>query len=710
MVGLTRAALAFGIVIVCSNGSLAEEADVLDASAAEKATKAAPAGTESAATEPTEKEPSGTESSGKGPGEAEPSGTDSAVKEPAKSEPAGTESAATEPTKTKPPETDSAAKEPVKAEPSGTDTAATEPAKSEPAVTETSPTAPTDQETQAVAAEPVIDDPVVAAVVKALGDSPRGSDDREKAESIALAKFYKTADRKPVWVDAQKIRTVATTVTDEIKRANDYGLDPSAFRLPSLSESERNTEDLARTELALSRAALHYARHAKGGRIKPGQVGQQLHDAPVLPDPFEILEALASSLDKAAYLRGLHPKHPQFEMLRKKYVAMRDSREKRNETRLPAGPVLRRGVAHDQVILLRKRLSIAAKEEEGSKEDDNETEASPRKFDETVETAVKAFQREAGLKVDGVVGAGTRKALNGNTSERRLYQLLINMERWRWLTEDLDGDAGIYVWANIPEFRVKIIKNGKKVFNERVIVGKTDKQTPVFSDKMEWIEIHPTWYVPNSIKVGDILPSLKRRTSKVVERYHLRINCGRHGSDPTQIDWSKVNIRNCSVTQPPGAKSVLGDFKFKFPNKHAVYMHDTLSRSLFNRTTRTFSHGCLRIRNPRRMAEILLDHDKVMSSTRLGKILAGPRRLHTAKLKRHVPVHITYFTAFFDDDGKFTTRADYYGNDRRLARVLVGKGNLFPVARAAPQRKRVRKRRTTQRDRDAWHDNTSMQN
>lgn len=685
MVGLTRAALAIGIVVICANGSLAEDADGPEAVAAEKVTKAAPAGTESAATEPTKTESTGTESAAKEPAKAEPSGTESAAKEPAKAEPSGTESAASEPTKA-------------------------EPAATEPSPTAASPSATADQATETVAAEPVIDDPVVAAVVKVLGDRPRGADDREKAESAALAKFYKTAGRKPIWVDSKKSRPVAQTVAAEIKRANDYGLDEKAFRLPTLTETDQEAEDLARTELAMSRAALLYARHAKGGRIKPGQVGQQLHDAPVLPDPSEVLEAIASSSDSAAYLRGLHPKHPQFEMLRKKYVALRDSREKRNETRLPAGPVLRRGVAHDQVILLRKRLKVVAKEEEGSKEDDNETASSPRKFDETVETAVKAFQREAGLKVDGVVGAGTRKALNGDTSERRIYQLLINMERWRWLTEDLDGDAGIYVWANIPEFRVKIIKDGKKVFNERVIVGKTDKQTPVFSDKMEWIEIHPTWYVPNSIKVGDILPSLKRRTSKVVERYHLRINCGRHGSDPTQIDWSKVNIRNCSVTQPPGKRSVLGDFKFKFPNKHAVYMHDTLSRSLFNRTTRTFSHGCLRIRNPRRMAEILLDHDKVMSSTRLGKILAGPRRLHTAKLKRHVPVHITYFTAFFDDDGKFTTRADYYGNDRRLARVLMGKGNLFPVARAAPPRKRVRKRRTTQRDRDAWHDNTSMQN
>jgi len=274
MVGLTRAALAFGIVVVCSNGLLAEEADVLEAPAAEKATKAAPAGTESAATGPTKKEPSGTESAGKGPGAAETSETESAAKEPAKSEPAGTESAATEPTKPEPPKTESAAKEPMKAEPSDADTAATEPAKSEPAVTETSPTAPTEQETQAVAAEPVIDDPVVAAVVKALGASPRGADDREKAESAALANFYKTADRKPVWVDAKKVLTVATTVSDEIKRANDYGLDPSAFRLPTLPESEQNADDLARTELALSRAALHYARH---GTRQKRSACEQLH-------------------------------------------------------------------------------------------------------------------------------------------------------------------------------------------------------------------------------------------------------------------------------------------------------------------------------------------------------------------------------------------------------------------------------------------------
>jgi murein L,D-transpeptidase YcbB/YkuD len=269
------------------------------------------------------------------------------------------------------------------------------------------------------------------------------------------------------------------------------------------------------------------------------------------------------------------------------------------------------------------------------------------------------------------------------------------MERWRWLPDNMGGEAGIYVWANIPEFRVRIVKGGKVAFSERVIVGKTSRQTPVFSDSMEWIEFHPTWYVPNSIKVDDIKPSLRRTTSRVMERYHLRLDCGKYGRDWKKIDWNKVDIRGCSVSQPPGARSVLGDFKFKFPNKHIVYMHDTPQKGLFNSATRTYSHGCVRIRNPRRMAEVLLEHDKGMTSSRIGEILKGPKRLHKEDLTRHVPVHMTYFTAHFDDEGVFQTRSDYYGHDRRLAQALTGKGHLLPAVAIASRRKRTRRSTST---------------
>ncbi|MCP4935694.1 MAG: L,D-transpeptidase family protein [bacterium] len=278
-------------------------------------------------------------------------------------------------------------------------------------------------------------------------------------------------------------------------------------------------------------------------------------------------------------------------------------------------------------------------------------------------------------------------------ADKRRAQLLINMERWRWMPEKMQGDNNIFVWANVPELKVRIVKDGKTVFYERVIAGLPNKQSPMFSDKMEWIEFNPTWYIPNSIKVADILPSLRRK-GRVMSRYHLRIDCGAHGTDFTKIDWKKVDIRKCSVIQPTGAKSVLGKLKFKFPNKHSVYMHDTLTPGLFNQKHRILSHGCIRVRNPGRMAEVLLANDKGMSAKRVKSLLARGG-LHTEHLSKSIPVHITYFSTRVKKDGALAHHPDYYGHDKRLAQALLGKGHLFKGAiyRGSSRSRRKRKPR-----------------
>ncbi len=276
-------------------------------------------------------------------------------------------------------------------------------------------------------------------------------------------------------------------------------------------------------------------------------------------------------------------------------------------------------------------------------------------------------------------------------ADKRSAQLLINMERWRWMPEKMQGDNNIFVWANVPELKVRIVKDGKIVFFERVIAGLRSKQSPMFSDKMEWIEFNPTWFIPNSIKVADILPSLRRK-GRVMSRYHLRIDCGAHGTDFTKIDWNKVDIRKCSVIQPTGAKSVLGKLKFKFPNKHAVYMHDTLTPGLFNQKHRILSHGCIRVRNPHRMAEILLANDKGMSAKRVRTLLARGG-LHTEHLSKSIPVHITYFSTRVKKDGTLAHHPDYYGHDKRLAQALLGKGHLFKGAIYSGSSRKRRKRK-----------------
>jgi len=536
--------------------------------------------------------------------------------------------------------------------------------------------------------EPATFELAIAALVRdELGEADDG-EDRKALIHQSLRAFYAGSNTAPIWVNESGPAQKARDLAKEIGRAGIYGLDPQAYTLPNFDSSDTSRKQLAKYELAMTRAVLDYAHHAKAGRIYPGKVGHSLNDPSSLKNPRGFLEALRSGNDVAARLRDLHPKHPQYIALTKKLRELRGGGDEAPRLQMPDGPVLRTGVKHEHVALLRKRMKV--------------DEGDANNFNEALKAAVIAFQKQKGLKPDGVVGNGTRRMLNGDSNEKQIVRILINMERWRWLPDNMGGEAGIYVWANIPEFRVRIVKGGKVAFTERVIVGKPTTQTPVFSDTMEWIEIHPTWYVPNSIKIDDIKPSLRRPTSKLMERHRLTIDCGRHGRDWRTMDWNSVDIRNCSITQPPGKDSVLGDFKFKFPNKHIVYMHDTPEKGLFKSTTRTFSHGCVRIQNPRRMAEVLLKNDKGMSQSRIGEILKGPKRLHREQLNRHIPVHMTYFTAHFDDEGRFQTRADYYGHDRRLAQALTGKGHLLPAVAIAAKRKRSPRRTRTAQD-TPWH-------
>jgi murein L,D-transpeptidase YcbB/YkuD len=525
---------------------------------------------------------------------------------------------------------------------------------------------------------------------------------RAQSDTDSLKTFYSQTDRQPIWVSKTGILDKARTVIDEFKNADVYGLRPEDFVLPhsvmNLTGKQASTptpDQLAEFETIISKTVLKYARYAKGGRIDPRRLSRFQDRGPTIPDRKKILMIISKTDKPVSILRALHPKHPQFEALRKalQNLSREKNKSKRRKTAKkpilpPKGPSLRLGMKHAHIVLLRKRLNIKipAKNENAIK------------FDKDVLKAVKNFQKSKKLTPDGVVGPSTRRKLAGVRSPKQSFEklrarLLINMERWRWMPKKMQDDNDIYVWANVPELRVRIIQKGKVVFTERVIAGKPGKQSPMFSDKMEWIEFNPTWFIPNSIKVADILPSLRRK-GRVMSRYHLRLDCGKFGTDFSSIDWNKVDIRKCSVTQPTGVKSVLGKLKFKFPNKHSVYMHDTLTPELFNQKHRILSHGCIRVRHPRRMAEILLAHDKGMTSKQVGSLLAR-HGLHTEYLNRSVPVHITYFSTRVLKDGSLRHFPDYYGHDKRLAQALLGKGHLFKGAiyRGSSRYKRKRKRK-----------------
>ncbi|MBM3543032.1 MAG: hypothetical protein FJX44_00775 [Alphaproteobacteria bacterium] len=251
-------------------------------------------------------------------------------------------------------------------------------------------------------------------------------------------------------------------------------------------------------------------------------------------------------------------------------------------------------------------------------------------------------------------------------------RLILNMERWRWMPREL---GSFHVWNNVPEFNARVVKNGNAVHVEKTIVGQLKYATPFFSAPMRSIVFHPEWVVPETILREDLQPSLQQpgffgSNTAVLQQHKLRVAYKGKTIDPNSVNWPSVNIREYTFIQSPGPHNVLGKFKFNFPNKHAVYMHDTPQRELFDETVRTLSHGCIRVHQPDRFATLLLAEDKGWSAGQVQNMLAGGNS--TVKLNRSIPVHLTYFTAVADESGSIRTYTDIYGIDGPMAQALFG--------------------------------------
>ena len=513
--------------------------------------------------------------------------------------------------------------------------------------------------------------------VQGLLSSKSGDTATRKAQKEALIEYYLVPDQRMLWADENGLTERAKLVIAEIGKSDDYGLNASDYTLPDAAgfnaSDPKAREWLADAEVKVSYAVLDYTNDARGGRIEPLRLSKNLDPSLALPNPSEVLESIAIRSDPGAYLRSFQPDQPQFEALRQKLIELRGGKVEEAKpavVTIPDGPVLKLGVEHEQVALLRKRLEISP----GA----NET-----KFDEAVLEAVRQFQSSHGSVADGMVGAGTRRLLNGGQrqepvgSPARIKQILVNMERWRWLPHDL---GAFYVTVNIPEFTLRVIEEGTPIHTARVVVGKPDKQTPVISDEMEEVVFNPYWNVPNSIKMEEIAPYFGGGggffggwDTSILQRHGLRIRYGGRDVDPDAIDWSRNDLRNFDLVQPPGPGNVLGRVKFVFPNKHDVYMHDTTQKHLFANVVRAESHGCMRVQNPERLAEVVLQHDKNWSPARVESTFDAGGDNHVA-LEQKIPVYLTYFTLRVNDDGSISTFNDLYGHDARMNAALSGKG------------------------------------
>ena len=506
-------------------------------------------------------------------------------------------------------------------------------------------------------------------IQKRLSAKVATTSETRKQEERALVDYYSAPDNRLLWVDGNGLTDRAQAVMEEIAKADDYGLRSSDYPLPKVGNENLDANWLADLEIKLSLAVMDYARDARGGRIEPTRLSLNLDPTLALPNPLEVIQSIAMRSDPAAYLRSFEPDHPQFEALRKALIAARGGNADKNFVRIPPGPLLELGVQHEQVALLRKRLQIPAEKNV------NET-----LFDASVDDAVKRFKAAHNVLPDGIVGPDTRRLLNQAqqqaTNPERVRLILLNMERWRWLPNDLGSS---YVMINVPEFVLRVVNGGKPVQTTRVVVGKPDNQTPIFSSEIQEVVFNPYWNVPDSLKTDEILPHIWDEAlfdgdgvwnTSVLQRNHLRVSVGGKEIDPSGLDWSRVDIRSLNIYQPPGPDNVLGGVKFVFSNKHDVYMHDTPHKIMFAEPVRAESLGTVRVQSPDKLALMLLKQDQGWTDRNVALAIQNGYDQHIA-LKQTIPAYITYFTLWANDDGSISTFGDIYGHDARMAGALL---------------------------------------
>ncbi|WP_237481047.1 L,D-transpeptidase family protein [Lichenibacterium dinghuense] len=454
----------------------------------------------------------------------------------------------------------------------------------------------------------------------------------------AVRDFYAARGFAPIWVVDGHFDAPARSALARIDRAAEDGLDLRSARVDVPDGGDPAA--LAKSELSLTEAVVEYARQASGGRVDPSRIDALVAAKPDVAPPGRVLAALRDAADPGEALRGFNPPHKGYLALRAKLAEVRRASEMTAGGPIPAGPALKPGMKDARVPLLRARFGLDIGASAG---------ADGQVYDTRVASAVADFQRAHGMPASGVLTPRTVASLSGGQPRRLENEILANMERWRWLPRDL-GQR--YVVVNIPDYSLDVFDGDRPIHHARVVVGKPDHQTPIFSETMKYIIVNPYWNVPLSIVEKEMMPKLAADPNYFAD----------HGYEVVRKGGETY------VRQPPGDSNALGRIKFLFPNKFSVYLHDTNAKGYFSRDARALSHGCVRVDQPFKLAEAVLGRDRGWSEARVEGMVGGGER--TVNLPRPVQVHMNYFTAFVDEAGQLRLRDDVYGYSAKVRAAL----------------------------------------
>ncbi|MEZ5666776.1 MAG: L,D-transpeptidase family protein [Alphaproteobacteria bacterium] len=480
-------------------------------------------------------------------------------------------------------------------------------------------------------------------------------------EDSTIAAFYASRNYAPVWVAAEGLTpagdelfaTLSDAASDGLHQ-DDYLHDPIYSRLDVAAPQTR-----AELEVQMTDAFLRYGTDLMQGRFRQREATSAMRDFTPDADLTQPLRYAADTGLVGDTLRSLAPPHAEYHALRDALAGYRAIAAAGGWPQVPdTGASLEPGARGSAISALRARLAAT-----GDYVAPAEGVSDDTYYDRQLADAVEAFQARHGLLEDAVVGPRTLSALNASV-DYRIRQIEASMERWRWYPRDL-GDKHLFV--NVPEFIVRGVDGDAEPLVMRVVVGTQRNQTPIFNDTMEYAQLNPYWNVPQSIADNEYLPALRNDPFYLLNQ-NIRILSGGREINPVLVDWSSVSGRfPYALRQEPGGGNALGRIKFMFPNGHSVYMHDTPSRSLFERTARSFSHGCIRLQDPMRMAGFVFNGQYTEEEV---EAMIASGRTRDVIMDHPIPVYIGYFTARANESGTVSFFGDIYERDTVLMQAM----------------------------------------
>jgi murein L,D-transpeptidase YcbB/YkuD len=478
---------------------------------------------------------------------------------------------------------------------------------------------------------------------------------------VPVLGWFPAAANETLWAGSDAGRVRAEALLKAIRSASDHGLEPAWYRAGDIEKALAGGADPAAIETLLTAAFIAYASDLSTGRVRANRVDKDIDIQQRKVEPADLLKVAAGAGDFSAYLDALPPKG-DYPALQKALAVWRDKRAKATFTPLPDGIALKPGMIDSRVPLLRKRLAELdlVVPEPGAVAD---------LYDEPLAGVVKAYQETKGLTVDGVIGAKTTLSLN-TTIDERIEQIVANLERRRWLPEDLGKR---YVMVNAGDYSMIFVDDGKPAFQSLVIVGTPKDPTPEIQSVMHGFQTNPYWTVPQSISGEEYLPML-RRDPHALAAAGFKIFEGWSDDtelDPETVDWSSIHPKAFPyrIRQEPGAGNALGYIFFPFPNRYGIYMHDTASRWLFTEGSRNFSHGCIRLQNPLDFVEKVFGARSGFSKDHVRQVIDAGQQAHYT-FPDPVTLYVTYRTVTAGTDGATVFRDDIYGRDRRVVREM----------------------------------------